>query len=315
MICPASLADTLSKNPDLLGKKAINHSRFQLGLSKESIGFPGDDAAAIPDGDEWQLVAMEGFMNEFVAAEPWFAGWCSVMVNYSDILAMGGRATGLTNAIWAPDQTFASEILKGMSEASEAYQIPIVGGHTNLNTDRPQLAAAIFGKARSLISSFAAKPGDLLIAATDHRGSYVGSSKNFAAFLEVPADRLREDCQLLPNLAEEGLITAGKDISQGGIVGTSLMFAECSNVGIDIDLDLVKSPDGDLERWLTAFPSFGFLFSVKPDNASSVLSAFESRNLDVRVIGCIVEGSSLHLVQKEDRHLVWNHSNEPYLGF
>ena len=76
------------------------------------------------------------------------------------------------------------------------------------------------------------------------------------------------------------------------------MFAECSNVGIDIDLDSIKSPDGELEKWLTAFPSFGFLFSVKPDNASSILSVFESRNLDARVIGQVVEGSSLHLVQK-----------------
>ena len=39
------------------------------------------------------LLRWKGFMNEFVAAEPWFAGWCSVMVNYSDILAMGGRTT------------------------------------------------------------------------------------------------------------------------------------------------------------------------------------------------------------------------------
>ena len=79
-------------------------------------------------------------MNEFVNSEPWFAGWCAVMVNLSDILAMGGRATGLTNAIWAPDENCAKKILKGMREASESYGVPILGGHTNLKTDRPQLA-------------------------------------------------------------------------------------------------------------------------------------------------------------------------------
>ena len=50
----------------------------------------GDDCAAIPDGDGFLLFAIEGFMNEFVARDPWFAGWCGVMVNVSDIAAMGG---------------------------------------------------------------------------------------------------------------------------------------------------------------------------------------------------------------------------------
>lgn len=315
MICAASLAASFAKNPDLTDKQAINQTRSHLGLSKESLGFPGDDAAAIPDGNGWHLVAMEGFKNEFVASEPWFAGWCSVMVNQSDILAMGGRAIGVTNALWAPDSTLAEEILRGMREASTAYDVPIVGGHTNHETDRPQLAATIFGKAKKLISSFLAQPGDLLIAATDQRGSYVGKSKNFAAFLEVPPERLRSDCQILPNLAEEELVTAGKDISQGGIVGTSLMLAECSKVGIEIDLGSLKSPDGDLEKWLNAFPSFGFLLTAESDKTSSVLEKFTSREIDARVIGKVVRGSSLYLMDNSDRHLVWNHSTDPYLGF
>ncbi len=314
MISPASIAAAFAKNPDLLGKKDINHTCSELGLTRKSIGFPGDDAAAIPDKNGWQLVAMEGFMNEFVAAEPWFAGWCAVMVNHSDILAMGGRATGLTNAVWAPNRNTASEILRGMSEASKAYRIPIVGGHTNFNTDRPQLAATIFGKAESLITSFEAKPGDALIAATDQRGSYVGASKNFAAFLQVPGERLRKDCELLPSMAERGLFTAGKDISQGGIVGTALMLAECSKVGIEIDLESIKSPNGELEKWLGAFPSYGFLLAARPDKSESITSVFHSREIDARVIGQVVEGTSLHLFCKGERHLVWNHSTEPYLG-
>ena len=34
----------------------------------------GDDCAAIPDGDGYLLLAIEGFINDFVAADPWFAG-------------------------------------------------------------------------------------------------------------------------------------------------------------------------------------------------------------------------------------------------
>ena len=314
MNCISSLASSYAQNPDITGKLPISFSCSQLGLSKKSFGFPGDDAAAIPDGNSWKLIAMEGFMNEFVESEPWFAGWCSVMVNLSDIIAMGGRGLAMTNAIWAPDKVYAEKILGGMREASETYNIPIVGGHTNLKTDRPQLAATILGRADVLITSFDASPGQALVVISDQRGSYVGESKNFASFIGVNPKRLQKDNEILPALAEKKLISAGKDISQGGIIGTSIMLAESSGVGIEIDPLALKCPDDNLEKWMTAFPSFGFLLSVNEENLSEVLSAFQTRSIDARRVGRITEGTTVNLVENDNRHLVWDHSTNPYLG-
>ena len=314
MNCISSLASSYAQNPDITGKLPISFSCSQLGLSKKSFGFPGDDAAAIPDGNSWKLIAMEGFMNEFVESEPWFAGWCSVMVNLSDIIAMGGRGLAMTNAIWAPDKVYAEKILGGMHEASETYNIPIVGGHTNLKTDRPQLAATILGRADVLITSFDASPGQALVVISDQRGSYVGESKNFASFIGVNPKRLQKDNEILPALAEKKLISAGKDISQGGIIGTSIMLAESSEVGIEIDPLALKCPDDNLEKWMTAFPSFGFLLSVNEEILSEVLSDFQNRSFDARKVGRITEGTTVNLVENDNRHLVWDHSTNPYLG-
>ncbi|WP_417410348.1 sll0787 family AIR synthase-like protein [Hoeflea sp.] len=314
VISVATLAATLAAHPHVTGKRDIDVACGALGLDQQSPGRPGDDAAAIPDGDGWQLMATEGFMNEFVASAPWFAGWCAIMVNMSDILAMGGRPAAVTNALWAPDIATAKEILRGMKEASEAYGIPIVGGHTNLRTDRPQLAAAIWGRARALITSFDARPGDVLIAAADRRGAYAGDSNNFPAFLNAPHARLRGDMDILPMLAEDGLVTAGKDISQGGIAGTALMLAECSGVGITIDPAKVTTPDGDLARWMTAFPSFGFLLTAKPETAPSVLARFHARGIGAEIIGTVTPGSSLRLTDGSGEYTVWDHAVSPYLG-
>ncbi|KMK66691.1 sll0787 family AIR synthase-like protein [Puniceibacterium sp. IMCC21224] len=309
-----ALAAALATHPHITGKRDIDVACAALGLSQNSPGRPGDDAAAIPDADGWQLMATEGFMNDFVAAAPWFAGWCAVMVNVSDILAMGGRPTAATNALWAPDAATAQEILRGMRDASETYGVPIVGGHTNLRTDQPQLAAAIWGRARALITSFDARPGDVLIAATDQRGAYAGDSDNFPAFLNTPAARLRGDMDLLPTLAEDGLATAGKDISQGGIAGTALMLAECSGVGIRITPGDITPPDGDLTRWMTAFPSFGFLLTARPENADTVLHRFQARDIGAAVIGSVTAGSTLSLSDGATHHVVWDHAAHPYLG-
>ena len=310
-----ALADALARHPHVTGKRDIDAVCGALGLGQDSPGRPGDDAAALRDGDGWQLMATEGFLNEFVADAPWFAGWCAVMVNISDIAAMGGRPTALTNALWAPDAATAREILRGMADASAAYGVPIVGGHSNLRTDRPQLAAAIWGRANALITSFDAVPGDVLIAAVDLRGAYAGDTDNFPAFLGTPSERLRGDLDLLPELAEAGLVRAGKDISQGGIAGTALMLAECSGVGIEIETDAIPVPeDTPLIRWMTTFPSFGFLLAAKPDDLAAICARFAARDISAAAIGRITRGSTLTLREAETRATIWDHAAHPYLG-
>ncbi|CAE6813695.1 Thiamine-monophosphate kinase [Paraburkholderia domus] len=61
----------------------------------------GDDCAAIADGAGYLLFAIEGLVSDFVDAMPWFAGYSSVMVNVSDIYAMGGRPLAVVDALWS----------------------------------------------------------------------------------------------------------------------------------------------------------------------------------------------------------------------
>ena len=102
------------------------------------------------------------------------------------------------------------------------------------------MAVAVLGRAGAqLLTSFDAEPGDVLVMAVDHRGAYREPFDNFQAALEAPAERLRADLALLPEIAEKGLARAAKDISQGGIPGTAAMLAESSGVSIEIDLDAI----------------------------------------------------------------------------
>ena len=247
MLAPASfqvLAETLRAARGLAAKADIGLAAERLGLSATSLIPVGDDCAAIPDGDGYLLFAIEGFMNEFVAADPWFAGWCGVMVNLSDIAAMGGRPIAVVDAIWADGDAKAAPVLAGLRAASERFGVPLVGGHTNIRTDRSQLSVAVLGRASRLLTSFDARPGERLLAAIDLRGRYREPFSNFEAATDAPATRLRADLDLLPQIAEAGLCRAAKDISQGGIVGTAAMLAECSGVGITIDVRDVPTPDG-----------------------------------------------------------------------
>jgi uncharacterized protein len=310
-----ALAERLRASRGLVAKADIAGVAASLGLPGEEMVAVGDDCAAIPDGDGYTLFAIEGFMNEFVAGDPWFAGWCGAMVNISDVAAMGGRAVALVDAIWSDGEGHAAALLDGLKAASHAFGVPVVGGHTNMRSCRQQFAVAILGRARALLTSFDARPGDRLIAAIDLRGRYRGPSSNWEAATDAPPARLRGDIEILPAIAERGLAKAAKDISQGGIVGTAAMLAECSRVAISIDLDAIPKPESvSLERWLETFPSFGYLVAVRPDRVAETLAAFRSRDIAAAAIGDISEGSVVEIRAGMQREIIWDFARAPLIG-
>jgi uncharacterized protein len=309
-----ALAASLRASPGLAAKSDIGEVAARLGMSGAGAVPVGDDCAAILDGDGYLLFAIEGFMNEFVAADPWFAGWCGVMVNLSDVAAMGGRPVAVVDAVWANGDA-ASPVLAGLRAAAEAFGVPVVGGHTNLRNKQGQLAVAVLGRAQKLLTSFDARPGEILVAAVDLRGQYRAPFANWNAATSAPPARLRGDLEILPALAEAGLAAAAKDISQGGIVGTAAMLAECSGVEIVIDVRAVPKPAYvALERWLTSFPSFGYLLSVAPDNVAAVLAAFSARDIAAAEIGQVQAGRRVMIADGDARETIWDFSGAPLIG-
>jgi uncharacterized protein len=311
----SALAEKLRRSSGIAAKSDIASVAKSLGLCGDDAIPVGDDCAAIPDGDGYLLFAIEGFMNEFVAGDPWFAGWCGAMVNISDIAAMGGRPIAVVNAIWANGEAGAAPVLAGLKDAATAFAVPVVGGHTNVRTDRGQFSVAILGRARKLLTSFDAEPGDALVAAVDLRGRYREPFSNWEAATSAPHERLRGDIELLPLIAEAGLSRAAKDISQGGIVGTAAMLAECSGVAIDIDLRSIPKPaEVALERWLLTFPSFGYLLSVKPWNAAETIARFAARGIAAASIGSVSQGSRVTVSDGMASETIWDFAEKPLIG-
>jgi len=281
--------------------------------SRDSVAI-GDDCAAIVDKDGYLLFAIEGLVSDFVRDMPWFAGYSSVMVNVSDIYAMGGRPIALVDALWSNGLGAAEDVLAGMAAASSVYGVPIVGGHSNTRSDQAQLAVSILGRANRLLSSFNARPGDRLMMAVDLRGAFEDPYPFWNASVGAPAARLRADLELLPMLAESGLCDAAKDISMAGSLGTTLMLLECSGAGASIDLSRLPSPPGhDRLRWLSAFPSFGFVMSVREEHAARVEQLFVERELACAVIGTVDASRKVVLHEGDESAELWNFNDDAFI--
>ncbi len=318
----------------LRGAKGMQH-KGDIAIAYRGLGSPGvarahaaptspelpcrvgDDCAAIPnpDGSGYSLLAIEGLLDEFVHEEPWFAGYCGVMVNLSDVAAMGGRPIAVVDALWTAGHERAEPIWAGMSDAARAYGVPIVGGHTNARSDGDRLAVAVFGRANALLTSFDALPGDVLLAAYDLRGAFYGPYAYWNCSTTAPPERLRADLEILPELAEAGLCRAAKDISMGGLLGTLLMLMECSRIGATVALDRVpKAPGAELERWLGSFPSYGFLLAVAPANVAEVRARFRARDLACEPFGTCSSSGALHVTLADEEELFWNLASSSFTG-
>ncbi len=310
-----TLASLIRESRGVAHKGDIAAVVATLGIGGGDTVPVGDDTAVIPDGDGGHLlVAIEGFVEDFVAADPWFAGYCGVMVNVSDVLAMGGTPLAIVDALWSRDEAGAAPLLAGLREAAARYGVPIVGGHSNLRAAGGQLSVAILGRAKVPVTSFGARPGDVVIVATDLRGRFRDPFPWWDASTGSDTATLRRGMRILPALAEAGRLTATKDISMAGVVGTAMMLAEASRVGCTIDLDRLPMPTGvTTERWLTAFPSFGFIMTARAEDETAILDAFHTDGIACATAGTVDDGHVVSIHQRGATAQVWDFA-QPLTG-
>ena len=150
----AELAAKLRQSMGILHKQDIQITARGLGEQWNESILLGDDCAAIPDRDGYLLLAAEGMLPQLIETDPWFAGWCAVMVNVSDIYSMGGEPIAVVDTLWSQSTDSISELLAGMKAAANAYQVPIVGGHTNCRSSYNALSVAILGTRSKVAHQF-----------------------------------------------------------------------------------------------------------------------------------------------------------------
>ncbi|MDR2745206.1 MAG: sll0787 family AIR synthase-like protein [Desulfovibrio sp.] len=274
----------------------------------------GDDAAALPDGEGYLLLAAEGIVTSMVRLNPYLAGRCAVLANVNDIYAMGGRPLAMVDVIGSPDAASAKEVVRGMRDGAMRYRVPVVGGHVLHTMDgSSSVALAILGRAKRLMTSFDAHPGDHLMLVTRTNGRWLADMGYWNCTLPENDPQLPDHLELLPQATEAGFVRAGKDVSMAGIAGTTVMLAESSEVGAEIDLDALTPPPGAaLAHWMLAFMSYGFLLAVPPVNKPAVVKHFSVHGVSVKSIGSFREGHKVMLRQGAVAAELWDFAAQPF---
>jgi hypothetical protein len=256
----------------------------------------GEDAAVIEHNGEALLLAADGIWSRLMEADPYWAGYCSVLVNIHDIAAMGGKPIAMVDVFSMPKDTHTHEqVVRGMHDASAQFGVPIVGGHLHPDAPYSVIDVSILGSARldAIIYSNTAQVGDRIIAAIDLSGRvHPSCALNWDSVTMKTAAQVRAQIALLEEIGREHLVTAGKDISNPGLIGTIGMLLEVSGKGAELDLGRVPKPDlaanqMTFEQWVKMYPGMGFVLTAREEHVDELVRRFAAVGMTAQVIGTV----------------------------
>ncbi len=279
----------------------------------------GEDAAIIDfTGDEALLLAADGIWDKLMRADPEWSGYCAILVNVHDIAAMGGRPLGMVDVFSSNSSEITQQVIKGMKLGIEKFGVPIVGGHIHPDTPYTAVDVAILGRVKkdSIIYSSTARPGDDVVLAIDLDGRvHPSCDVNWDTTFLKDAATVRGQVESMAELGERKLLTAGKDVSNPGILGTLGMILEVSGVGAEVDVAAIPKPASvSLDHWLKMYPGMGFIVTCKPENTQEVLRTFADHKLNAARIGKIVPGSRLEITKGGARATVFDFAKHNITG-
>ena len=314
-----SLAAELRGFVGITRKKAIGDLVGHFPVESDLIiASFGEDAAVIDDGDEVMLLAADGIWSRLLEADAEWAGYCAVLVNVHDIAAMGGWPVAMVDVLSAGSTDLAEAVLSGMRKGIEKFKVPIVGGHLHPDTPYSALDVAILGKAKkgAVILSSSAKPGDSVVVGIDLDGRVHPSfAINWDSTSFKSGEILLRQLGSMRELAERGLVTAGKDISNPGMLGTLGMLLESSRAGAVVDLEKIPKPEGmEMVVWQKMYPGMGFVVTAPAAKAEEVAGIFRGRGLTSAVIGRVTEERRLLIESGSEKAVLFNFEAETITG-
>lgn len=278
----------------------------------------GDDASAIDIGNgQVVLLAADGIWGQLMSVNPYWAGYCSVLVNVNDIAAMGGRPIAMVNTLSINDDEIYDGVLQGIVDGCRKFNVPMVGGHLHPDAEFNSLDVAIAGIAKkdSLITSAGANVGDKVIVAIDTDGrQHPQFALNWDTTYEKDAKLVQDQISVMQEIAEAHLPTAGKDISNPGTLGTLEMLLEASGVGAFVELERIpRNPDVSWDEWLMAYPGAAFVMTAKEENCQEIIDRLSPYSFEVAVVGDVIEDKMLVLKSGDEEAVLFDQRKNPVL--
>lgn len=336
-------------------KNKCNELRLSEKIAEQIIlGIDDDTAITRPSPGMLQLTTtdllIEGVHFDLTYTSMKHLGWKLMVVNLSDIAAMGGVPVYALISMALPEKItveMVEDLYEGVLQAAQTYSCAIIGGDTNTSIGNTMVTATITGEVpdRFLKRRNGAQPGDLICVSGNLGLSHAGlqillrEKKRFldsqkqhgyksdlgeytAAVTKHLAPKARFDISMIA--AQQEWVHAMIDISDGLV---SDLRHICNQSGAGALLYEEKLPfDPLVEKVADEFEESGIdyllfggeeyelLFTIDPEHENKLTEHVS----DVHIIGKITEEKeTVALVQKDGSKRTilsggYDHFKQPY---
>jgi thiamine-monophosphate kinase len=284
-------------------------SPLQLNALHES------DAEIIhPWNDDEHLLALttDSIVEEIATGlynDPYLIGWMIVMVNFSDLAAVGANPIGIVVSEIFPKNFCESSIIrlqKGIHDACNVCGVHILGGDTNYGEQLVLTGSALgFIPTGQVLTRKGCHPGDIVYS-TSRLGAgnsfalahFLGSHKQHISY--KPVARIKEG-QVL-----RGNATACMDTSDG-VLATLDQLMRINSYGFQLDADWELTLDKQSRHFVKeiGFPSwlllagehgeFELLFTLPPNREQQFLRDAARYNFYPIKIGAVIPETTIYV--------------------
>ena len=241
--------------------------------------------------------------------DPYLIGWMSVMVNLSDLAAVGAEPVGILISEIIPEylsENFVMRIQLGISEAVKKTGTFVLGGDTNSGDDLIITGCAIGKCSNKYLKRTGCKSGEVLYTtAPAGRGNAFALDvlfrENIMKYKFLPEARLKE------GLIIKDYATSCMDTSDG-LISTLDQLIRLNNIGFELESECEKILEADsvniaslnkIPNWLLLAGEHGdfeLVFTIPNNREKEFLSVAEKNNWYPLKLGKVIETSQLKLL-------------------
>lgn len=257
-------------------------------MPKKGFEGIGDDCAVMPIGDE-SLVFTSDMLNEGVhfltdKSSAYQIGYKSLMVNISDVAAMGAKPVATLLSLALPKERFgewSQSFMEGYYDASKKYGVKLVGGDTTKSESGVCISVTAIGRApkANIKRRSAAKTGDVVMVTGELGASAAGLRDVLAGRLKTRNAKihLMPEAQVREGewLGVQAAVHAMCDISDGVASDLQHILDESKKSAIISYLPVAKGAE-----WNDAFcggEDYKLLITVDKKEADDLARRFQRK--------------------------------------
>jgi phosphoribosylformylglycinamidine synthase II len=271
----------------------------------DTIQRPGGDAAVIRvHGTNKALAASVDCTPRYCFAHPYTGGMQAVCETYRNLSAVGAEPRAITNCLnfGNPEKKEIMgqfvDVIKGMKEACEALDYPVISGNVSLYNETngvgikptPTIGGVGLLKNANLTMTYGLKnSGNLLYLVGENKGHIFQSALCYD-ILHIkkgppPSINLSEERKngiFVRDLINNSLVTSAHDISSGGIALALAEMCIAGNMGAKIETNLL---DEERIKFLFGEDQSRYLIEINQKNLQSLIEMAKNQEITLMQIG------------------------------